>query len=83
MFCLSSRKWFVLCLARIPYIVLVLVSGIGSSSIDWTQLSSFCLKTETESSLRNVVFLNKNRTMDNVRKHNIYIVIYCLGMALP
>jgi hypothetical protein len=25
---------------------------------------------ETESSLRNVVFLNKNRTMDNVQKYN-------------
>jgi hypothetical protein len=27
--------------------------------------------TETESCLQNVVFLNKNRTMDNVQKHNI------------
>jgi hypothetical protein len=41
---------------------------IGTSSIDWAQL-----KTETKSSLQNVVFLNKNRTMDNVRKHNICI----------
>jgi hypothetical protein len=29
---------------------------IGTSSIDWAQLSRFHLKTETESSLRNVVF---------------------------
>jgi hypothetical protein len=29
---------------------------IGTSSIDWTQLSRFYLKTETESSLRNVAF---------------------------
>jgi hypothetical protein len=29
---------------------------IGTSSIDWAQLSTFYLKTETESSLRNVVF---------------------------
>jgi hypothetical protein len=29
---------------------------IGTSSIDWTQLSRFFLKTETEFSLRNVVF---------------------------
>jgi hypothetical protein len=28
----------------------------GTSSIDWAQLSSFHLKTETESSLRNDVF---------------------------
>jgi hypothetical protein len=35
---------------------------------DWTQLSTFHMKTETQSSLRNV--LNKNRTMDNVQKHN-------------
>jgi hypothetical protein len=28
------------------------------------------LETETESSLRNIVFLNKNRTVDNVQKHN-------------
>jgi hypothetical protein len=29
---------------------------IGSSSIDWFQLSRFYLKTETEPSIRNVVF---------------------------
>jgi hypothetical protein len=47
---------------------------IGTSSIDWAQLSMLYLKTETESVLRNVVFLNinrtvflnKDRTMDNV-----------------
>jgi hypothetical protein len=32
---------------------------IGTSSIDWAQLSRFHLKTETESSLRNAVFLNE------------------------
>jgi hypothetical protein len=31
-------------------------SGDRTSSIDWTQLSTFYLKTETESDLRNVVF---------------------------
>jgi hypothetical protein len=36
---------------------------IGTSSIDWAQLSRFYLKTETESSLRNVVFCNINRTV--------------------
>jgi hypothetical protein len=51
---------------------------IGTSSIDRSHLRSFHLKTETEPSLRNVVFLNKNggvldenwRT-ENVQKHNI------------
>jgi hypothetical protein len=55
---------------------------IGTSSIDWAQPSRFYLKTETESSLRSVVFwkikrtvfLNKDRTMDKVQKHNIYTV---------
>jgi hypothetical protein len=50
---------------------------IGASSIDWAKLSRFYLKTE--SSLRNVVFwkinrtvfLDKDRTMDSVQKHNI------------
>jgi hypothetical protein len=50
---------------------------MGTSSIDWAQLCRFYLKTEIECSLRNVVLnkkqdgvLNKNRTMDNVPKHN-------------
>jgi hypothetical protein len=45
---------------------------IGTSSIDWAQLSRFFLKTETESGLRNVMFRNINTTMDNVQKHNIF-----------
>jgi hypothetical protein len=52
---------------------------IGTSSIDWVQLSRFYLKMETESSLWNVVFWNINRTvfldkfgtMDNVHKCSI------------
>jgi hypothetical protein len=36
---------------------------IGISSIDFAQLSRFYLKTERESSLRNVVFINVNRTV--------------------
>jgi hypothetical protein len=32
---------------------------IRTCSIDWAQLSRFCLKTETVSSLRNVVLKNK------------------------
>jgi DNA-dependent RNA polymerase auxiliary subunit epsilon len=42
------------------------------SYVDWAQLSMFYQKTETESRVRNV-FLNKNRTMDNVQKHNTCI----------
>jgi hypothetical protein len=37
---------------------------IGTSSIDWAQLGRFHLRTETESSHQNIVFLNKNRMMD-------------------
>jgi hypothetical protein len=47
---------------------------------DWTQLSRSYLKTETECSLRNTVFwknkhdsvLDKDKTMDNVQKRNIF-----------
>jgi hypothetical protein len=53
---------------------------IGIIFVDWAQLSSFYLKTETESSLWKVVFwkinrtaiLDKDRTMDNVQEHNIF-----------
>jgi hypothetical protein len=52
---------------------------MGTSSIDWAQLGRFYLKMETESCLRNAVFrkinrtvfLNKDRTMEIVQKHNI------------
>jgi predicted membrane protein len=36
---------------------------IGTSSIDWAQLCRFYLKTETEFSLRNVMFWKINRTV--------------------
>jgi hypothetical protein len=36
---------------------------IRTSSIDWAQMSRFYLKTEIESSLRNVVFWKINRTV--------------------
>jgi hypothetical protein len=57
---------------------------VGSSSIDWAQLSRFYPKTETESSLWNVVFwninvtvfLDKDRTMDSAQKHNICTICY-------
>jgi hypothetical protein len=52
-----------------------------TSSVSWAQLSRFCLNTETESNHRNIVFdnikrtvfLDEDRTMDNVQKHNICI----------
>jgi hypothetical protein len=53
--------------------VLIQVSGDRNSSTEWVQLSRLSLKTETESSLRNVVFLNKNRTIDNAQ--NIIVVL--------
>jgi hypothetical protein len=62
---------YILHLVYISYLALVLYPKIGSSSIDWPQLSRFYLKTETESILRNVI-LNTNRTMDNVQKRNNY-----------
>jgi hypothetical protein len=52
--------------------------GDRASSIDWAQLNRFYLKTETIQSPKRCVLkynqdgvLDKNRTMDNVQKHNI------------
>jgi hypothetical protein len=67
--CLNSRRWFMLCVVYRSYLVLVLVSGDRTSSVDWAQLCRFHLKTETIQSPKRYV-LNKNRTMDNVQKHN-------------
>jgi hypothetical protein len=52
---------------------------IGTSSIDWAQLSRCHLKTETESSLRNVVgFLVKTRPWVMSRHRRILCVMVCL-----
>jgi hypothetical protein len=59
-------------------------SQIRTSSVDWAQQSRFYLKTETESSIRNVLFwkinrtvcLDTDKTMDNVQKHNICTNVY-------
>jgi hypothetical protein len=40
MHCLSSRRWFMLCLACIPYLVFV-PPEIVTSYIDWARLSRF------------------------------------------
>jgi hypothetical protein len=53
---------------------------LGTNSIDWAQLISFYLKTETECSLRNAVFWKINRTADNVQKHDICSVLTYEGV---
>jgi hypothetical protein len=56
-----------LCCAWLIYSILVLVRyrcpEIGTSSVDSAQLNRFYLKTETEFSLRSVVFRNINKTV--------------------
>jgi hypothetical protein len=59
--------------------VLLLVSGERereTSSIYWNHLSRFHLKTETEFSLRNVVYQIKGRAVDNVQNCDSYIRIF-------
>jgi hypothetical protein len=57
---------------RLPVLV---GPDVGTSSVDWTQMSRFYLKTETESSLRNVVFCDINRTM-NISRNTIVVLMY-------
>jgi hypothetical protein len=54
---------------------------IGTSSIDWAQLSRFYLKTETYFSLWNIVFWIINWTVDNVQKRNICTVGACFELC--
>jgi hypothetical protein len=63
---------------------------IGTSSVDWAQLTRFHLKTDTESSLRNVVLkykqagvLYENKTTDNIQKYNICTSISIFFIVLP
>jgi hypothetical protein len=51
-------------------------SEIGASSIYWIQLSTFYLRTETESSLRNIVFFKKWTTRWIMSKNIILVIIY-------
>jgi hypothetical protein len=47
---------------------------MGTSCINWVQLSRFYLKTETESSLETLCgVVNEDGTMENVQKYNIFI----------
>jgi hypothetical protein len=50
----------------IPYLCCCWCQEAGTVSIYWAHRSRFHLKMETESSSRNVMFLNKDRTMDAV-----------------
>jgi hypothetical protein len=54
---------------------LLLQLNLETSSIYWTQLSRFRLKTEREFRLRNVVFYTKDRTTDNAYNCDSYINI--------
>jgi hypothetical protein len=72
---LNSRRLFVLCLVYISYFVLGLVPGDRANSVDWAQLSRFHLKTETESSLRNVVFYIKTGRW--IISRNTVIAVSC------
>jgi hypothetical protein len=57
-------QWNIIFLRKLIAVQLVKKSGpeIGTSAMDWVQQSRFYLKTEAESSLRNVV-LNNNMQM--------------------
>jgi hypothetical protein len=67
---LNSHRWFSCAWFIYPILCWCWCLKIATSSINWAQLSRFHMKTETESSLQNVVLLNKNRMMDNVHKRN-------------
>jgi hypothetical protein len=57
------------------------VAGVqtDTSSIYWAQLNKFHMKKAKESSLPNVVFEMKDRTMDNVQNCDSYDVCFCLS----
>jgi hypothetical protein len=67
---LNSRRWYVLCLVFIPYLVLVQVSG----DIDWDQLNRVYLKMETGSRLQNV--LNKKTGRWIMSRNIIFALMY-------
>jgi hypothetical protein len=64
--CCASFIYPIMCWCRCP--------KIGTNCINWAQLSRFHLKTETESSLRNVV-LKKDRTW--IMSRNTIFVLLC------
>jgi hypothetical protein len=48
---------------------------VGTSSIDWAQLSRFFPEDGDRNQLPIHCVLNKNRTLDNVQKRNICIIV--------
>jgi hypothetical protein len=64
---------------NIMFLDIILSPEIRPSSIDWVRLIRFYLKTETESSLRNVVFWKINRTeflgKDRVSRNIIFALV--------
>jgi hypothetical protein len=53
---------------------------IGTSSIDWAQLSRFHLWMETGLVYEMLLILNGTRTMDKVQKHNNCINVPLLDL---
>jgi hypothetical protein len=51
-------------------------------SIDWAQLSTLHLKTDTKPSLQNVFILNENRSTDSVQKYNNMMNYFYLPIEL-
>jgi hypothetical protein len=73
--CLNSYWWFVCNLWFIyPILRSFWCPELWTSSIDWTKLSRILLK-DRDSPVSETSFLNKNMSMDNVRK-SIAILIY-------
>jgi hypothetical protein len=68
MFSLKSRRWFVLYLVVYPILCWCRCPEIGTSSIEWAQLSRF-LPRDGDSPVSEMLFLNKYRTVDNDKKN--------------
>jgi hypothetical protein len=62
----NSHWWFSLCSHYKPYWCSCWCPETETSSIYWVQLSVLYLRTETVSSLRNVVFYIKDKTMSRI-----------------
>jgi hypothetical protein len=82
MFCLNSRRWFVLCLACIPHLGAgtgVRRQGISLSfgpnwvGVTWRRRQNPVSETLCFDKINRTLFLNKDRTMGNVQQHNICI----------
>jgi hypothetical protein len=65
-------RWFVLCWLYKPCWYCSWCSDTKTSAVYWAQLSRLHLKSETESSLQNVVFQMQGRTADNIPNCDSY-----------